>query len=49
MNGKGDKRRPGDDEAYRRNWDRIFKDSVERNEKEEEGALLPSVATQKAS
>lgn len=24
MSGKGDKRRPGDEEAYRENWDRIF-------------------------
>jgi len=23
-NGKGSKRRPGDDEAFRSNWDRIF-------------------------
>lgn len=24
MNGKGSKRRPGSDDTYRKNWDRIF-------------------------
>ena len=27
MSGKGDKRRPGDEEAYRESWERIFRNS----------------------
>lgn len=40
MAGKGDKRRPGDDARFRKNWERVFSHHEEHEGSEEEAGML---------